>query len=571
MLKIHTELIKKYFYTKYKEIVTLLILILSGTVVGAITPLLFGNIIDLILKKQLYFIIKNVMIFFCLSLLEIFLGVIEAYLGNKIVLQISNEIKKDLTENIINMKMAQIDQYAKGELVNRVEGDPEEIASTYISIFTGGIQISVSLVISIYFAVTFSEILTGIALIFMTLSYVGTLLYKKQYQKAKKQLKDYSDKYYSEITENFRNLEGIKSFNLQNTIMERLKQTYQRNFCLSKRMFFIEGKINFTKNIGNTIFETVLLLSASILIIHGKLSIGNLVSFNQYISNVFNSSSQVIDYIMRLNACEVNIKRIEEIKAGFQEDSSNDKKSIDKVKSVKIEGVDFKYNSDNILENVNLKIDSCGLYSIIGMNGAGKSTILKLLLKLYEPVRGNIYINNINYSELNLRNIRNEISYIPKNPILFNESIEYNLTLGKSVKREELEEICQKVGLDSFIKCRSGGYKEKIGDDGYSLSSGTKQKISIARAAIKDTSLWICDEITSDLDRKTELEIINLLREIAKNRIVIMVSHDFSSIRESKEIFVLHNKSIVCSGDNVTLRKNSEIYRKLFFDGKKEF
>ena len=336
-------------------------------------------------------------------------------------------------------------------------------------------------------------------------------------------------------------------------------------------MFFIEGKINFTKNIGNTIFETVLLLSASILIIHGKLSIGNLVSFNQYISNVFNSSSQVIDYIMRLNACEVNIRRIEEIKAGFQEDSSNDKKSIDKVKSVKIEGVDFKYNSDNILENVNLKIDSCGLYSIIGMNGAGKSTILKLLLKLYEPVRGNIYINNINYSELNLRNIRNEISYIPKNPVLFNESIEYNLTLGKSVKREELEEICQKVGLDSFIKCRSGGYKEKIGDDGYSLSSGTKQKISIARAAIKDTSLWICDEITSDLDRKTELEIINLLREIAKNRIVIMVSHDFSSIRESKEIFVLHNKSIVCSGDNVTLRKNSEIYRKLFFDGKKEF
>ena len=86
-----------------------------------------------------------------------------------------------------------------------------------------------------------------------------------------------------------------------------------------------------------------------------------------------------------------------------------------------------------------------------------------MLLKLYEPVRGNIYINNINYSELNLRNIRNEISYIPKNPVLFNESIEYNLTLGKSVKREELEEICQKVGLDSFIKCRSGGYKEKIG------------------------------------------------------------------------------------------------------------
>ena len=279
MFKIHIDLVKKYFYVRYKKILFLLVLILLGTLVGAVIPLLFGNIIDLILKKQLRLIIQNITVFFFLSILEILFCLIETYLGKKIVLQISNEIKKDLNESIMNMQMFQIDGYAKGELVNRVEGDPEEIVSTYISFFTGGVQVVVSIIISICFAITFSIKLTGIALFFMGLSYIGTFLYKKQYQEAKEHLKDCSDAYYSEITEDFRNLEGIKSFNLQNVILERLKETYHKNFCLSKKMFFVEGKISFAKGISNAIFETVLLLSASILIIQGKLSIGNLVSF----------------------------------------------------------------------------------------------------------------------------------------------------------------------------------------------------------------------------------------------------------------------------------------------------
>lgn len=571
MFKIHTELVKKYFYIRYKEILFLLTLILLGTVVGAVTPLLFGNIIDLILKKQLHLTIQNITVFFFLSILEIFLGLIEVYLGNKIVLQISNEIKKDLNESIMNMQMRQIDRYAKGELVNRVESDSEEVVSAYVSFFTGGIQVVVSIIISIYFAITFSAILTGIALSFIGLSHIGTLLYRKQYQKAKEHLKDCSDAYYSEITEDFRNLEGIKSFNLQNVIIKRLKETYYKNFCLSKRMFFIEGKIAFTKGISNTIFETVLLLGASVLIIQGKLSIGNLVSFNQYISNVFQATSQVIDYIMKLISCEVNIKRIEEIVGGLQENLSDDKRSVGKIKSVEIKQLDFKYNSINVLENVNIKISSYGLYSIIGMNGAGKSTLLKLLLKLYEPDKGNIYINGINCTEFSLKSIRDEISYIPKRPFLFNESLEYNLTLGKSIERNILEVVCRKVGLDVFVKSRDSGYETKIGDDGYSLSSGTKQKISIARAILKESSIWICDEITSDLDGKTELEIISLLQEVAKKKIVIMVSHDLPSIRESKEIFVLHNKSIVCSGNNDILRRNSDVFRGLFYNEKKCF
>ncbi len=565
MFKIHGEILKRYFYVRNKKILFLLILILLGTVVGAATPLLFGNIIDLVLKKELHLITQNIAVFFLLSILEIFFCLIESYFGNKIVVQISNEIKEDLNECIMNMQMCQIDGYAKGELVNRVEGDPEEVVSTYISFFTGGIQVVVSIIISLYFAITFSMILTGIALIFMGLSYIGTLMYKKQYQKAKEDLKKNSDTYYAEVTEDFRNIEGIKSFNLQSVIIERLRETYNRNFCLSKKMFFIEGKITFTKGISNTIFETVLLLIASILIIQGKLSIGNLVSFNQYISNVFRASSQVMDYIMKLISCEINIKRIEEIIGGLQENLSDDKRDIGKIKSVEIEQLDFKYDSSNVLENINIKINTFGLYSIIGMNGAGKSTLLKLLLKLYEPDKGNVYINGINWRELSLKSTRNEISYIPKIPFLFNESLKYNLTLGKATKKEVLDAACQKVGLDIFIRNSGSGYETIIGDDGYSLSSGTKQKISIARAILKESSIWLCDEITSDLDGKAKSEIIGLLQEVAKKKIVIVVSHDLSPIKESKEIFVLHNKSIVCSGDNTILKRDSDVYKGLFY------
>lgn len=568
MIKIYTELVKRYFTIKYKELFLLLILILIGTAVGAVTPLLFGNIIDLILQKQIYNIIQNIAMFFLLSLLEIILGVVEAYLGNRVVLEISNEIKKDLNKKIMNMQMSQIDRYAKGELVNRIEGDPEEVVNTYINFFTGGIQVVANIIISIYFAITFSVVLTGIAIMFIGFSYVGTILYKKQYQNAKENLKECSDAYYAEIAEDFRNLEGIKSFNLQQTIIKRLEETYNKNLRLSKRMFLIEGKITATKSIGNTIYETVLLLGASILIIQGKLSIGNLVSFNQYISNVFQASSQLISYIMGMISCEVNIKRINEIMEGPQENLLVKKNIAGTIKKLNIDHVDFKYGSINVLKNINIDINSNGLYSIIGMNGAGKTTLLKLLLKLYEPAKGNIYINGINSNELSLKSIRNEISYIPKIPFLFNESIEYNLTLGKAIEHSILDEVCKKVGLDLFVKSRDHGYETKIGDDGYSLSSGTKQKISIARAILKNSSFWVCDEITSDLDGKTEAEIISLLHDIAKSKIIIMVSHDLLSIKNSKKIFVLHDKSIICSGDDATLRENNSIFRGLFYNRK---
>ena len=190
MLKINKKLVSQYFYKQYKSIFLLLFLIFSGTVVGGIIPLLFGKIIDLILQKQIELVIQITMFFFLLSLLSLILSVIETYLGNKVVLEISNNIKKDLSNKIINMQMHGVDQYAKGELLNRVENDPAEVVSTYISFLTGGIQVVINIIISVYFALTFSSILTCLAIVFLVFSYVVTIFYKKEYQKAKEDLKN---------------------------------------------------------------------------------------------------------------------------------------------------------------------------------------------------------------------------------------------------------------------------------------------------------------------------------------------------------------------------------------------
>lgn len=565
MLKINKKLVSQYFYKQYKSIFLLLFLIFSGTVVGGIIPLLFGKIIDLILQKQIELVIQITMFFFLLSLLSLILSVIETYLGNKVVLEISNNIKKDLSNKIINMQMHGVDQYAKGELLNRVENDPAEVVSTYISFLTGGIQVVINIIISVYFALTFSSILTCLAIVFLVFSYVVTIFYKKEYQKAKEDLKKFEDVYYSEMTEDFRNIEGIKSFNLQNVVLDKLKQTFNKNFLLSQKMYIVEGKISFMKGMSSSLFEVVLLLGASILIINGKLSIGNLVSFNQYISNVFQSSSQVISYIMSLISSDVNVKRIEKIMESSQENTDENSAYIKEIKKLRIDNVSFKYKEDDVLQNINMEIDSPGLYSIVGINGAGKSTLLKIILELYEPREGNISFNDLNSKEISIENIRECISYIPKNPFLFNASIEYNLTLGTKIERSRLRDVCKKVGLDSFINSTEDGYETIVGDNGFLLSSGTKQKISIARAILKNSSLWICDELTSDLDGQIAGEIITLLKNVSRTKIVLQISHDLSSVRESKKIFVLNEKTILCTGNDSILKEQCALYRWLFY------
>lgn len=557
-------IVSKYFINKKIAIVFLMCLVLIGTIINGVSPFLFGIIIDAILKNDFASLLKNAVYMTILEMFGIILATIEGYYGSAITQSVSNEMKEDVLNHIIHMKMSGLDRYSKGELINRLEGDTNEIASTYIEFLAGILQVIINVGISIYFAIVLSRELTVLAIGFMPILYFGTILFKKEYQKAKSKLKVFTDKYMGIINEVFSNFEGIKSFNYQENVIQKLNAVYSDNLMLSKGIYKVQAKMGGIQKTLNIIFDMSDILFAAFLISCNKLSIGRFVSFNQYIRQFFQTVSQVMSYVMNFASCDVNIDRINEILNEASEDTKEYICSKEKIDTVQIENMSFSYNNRKILHDFNLKIDHPGLYSIVGINGAGKTTVLKVLLGLYEWEDGAVLINNEYFKKFSLYEYREKVSYIPKQPFLFNETIKYNLTLGKPIKKELIDYVCKKVGLYEYIQGQENKYETIIGEGGVFLSSGTKQKISIARAALKDASFWLCDEITSDLDGKVETDVISYLKELSQTKIIVMISHKLSSVEKSDKIFVMSSGGIVSEGTNSELIENEGLYREMF-------
>lgn len=559
------KIIKKYFAPKIFTLLGLSILILMGTVVGSITPYLFGKVIDLIVSGNASKIFIIMFEMLMLEFISALLSACENYFGSMVTLKISNNIKSDLLSRIICMDMNRLDTYLKGELINKLEGESSAISSAYIQFITGVLQIVVSVIISLYFAILLSKELTMVFILFFPILYAGSMILKKKYQNSIEKIKKYTDRYLAIINELFHNFEGVKSNVLEAIIQKKIHFLFNENEMLSKQYYLIQGQMSFNQNSINAIFDCILICVAGILITNGKLSIGNYVSFNQYIGKLIQSASQIMGFVVGLAACKISIGRIEDI---LNEPIENllikEKNHMETIDKIKLESIYFRYNNQLVLKNLNLTINKAGFYSIVGKNGCGKSTLVKLILRLYRQEDGNIYFNDSNIEDINLSNLRKHISYIAKEPFLLNESIRYNITMGNEIDEKKLNDICEKLELLDFIHNLPNKYEEIIGEKGFVLSSGTKQKLSIARALIQDTSLWLCDEITSDLDGKVEGKIVNLLREIAKYKIIILISHKLSTIEKSDSIFVMNHGKIIDFGTNEELIKRSKLYQQIF-------
>ncbi|WP_026667281.1 ABC transporter ATP-binding protein [Butyrivibrio sp. AE2005] len=557
-------IVSKYFINKKSAIVFLICLVLIGTIINGVTPFLFGIIIDAMLKSDFASLLKNAVYMTILEMIGIIIATIEDYFGSTVTQSVSNEMKKDVLNHIICMKMSGLDCYSKGELINRLEGDTNEIAGTYIGFLTGILQVIINVGISIYFAVVLSKELTILAMGFMPILYLGTILFKKEYKMVKTKLKIFTDKYMGIINEVFSNFEGIKSFNYQENIIQKISAAYSDNLMLSKCLYRTQAKMGGTQKALNILFDMSGILCAAFLISCNKLTIGRYVSFNQYIRQLFQTASQVMSYVMNFASCDVNIDRINEVLNESSEDVKECLYAKEKINTIQIENLSFCYNNRKILDDFSLKIEHTGLYTIVGINGVGKTTVLKVLLGLYEWEKGTILINGEYFKKISLYEYRERVSYIPKQPFLFNETIKYNLTLGRPIDTERIDFVCRKVGLYEYIQSQENKYETIVGEGGGFLSSGTKQKISIARAALKDSSLWLCDEITSDLDGRVETDVMNYLKELSQTRIIVMISHKLSSVEKSDKIFVMTSGGIISEGTNSELIENEGLYREMF-------
>ncbi|MCL2050514.1 MAG: ABC transporter ATP-binding protein/permease [Lachnospiraceae bacterium] len=523
--------------------------------IGNINPYIYGLLIDAIINKDVKLFNSYLIIYVTVSLVTATLGFFQIISTKLLVNKINNRIKLNVYTKSLSLKQSEFNKYTLGELINRIENDTVTVIQFFIDIITNVFVIGINLALSIYFIFKISYVNAFIALCIPVLSLLLIKLFQSSIKIITKRQLAFSDKYINFLTYTFKDFENIKAYQIENKYGNAFSQFLMENRALLKKHIKVNDFLQLLKSFINNIVNPFLIYVFAIRIMNGILSIGNMVSFNTYVGRFFEATSKILSLNLTSNTIKVSLERLESLNNAQVEDTASGL-AIGTIKTIQTQNLQFGYNDDNVFSNLSLHIDSPGLYAIIGENGCGKSTFLKLLLRMYDCADNYIYINGLDINKISLSSLRNEISYASKQSYLINDTILKNIMIGnEDAFFSDVVKLCKKVGLHDYIMSLPEEYDSILDDMGVILSSGQKQRLCLVRTLLRNASLYLLDEITSDLDILAEKDIVDVIKEKAEHSIIFMVSHREMPIRQSKKTFLLTSSGITFQGAFEELKK----------------
>lgn len=281
---------------------------------------------------------------------------------------------------------------------------------------------------------------------------------------------------------------------------------------------------------------------------------------------LINPAKNISTAFFNIQRGDAALKRVEEIlKASITVVDNPDGKQIkDFTTKIEFRNVGFAYDDAVILDNINLVIEKGKTIALVGSSGAGKSTLADLVPRFHDVTSGEVLIDGINIKDYSLQSVRELMSIVTQEPILFNDTIANNIALGHpEATKEQIIEAARIANADNFITNKEGGYNSNIGDRGSKLSGGEKQRLTIARAVLKNPPILILDEATSSLDTESERLVQDAINNMMKNRTSIVIAHRLSTIRHADEIIVLQKGKIVERGNHNELIAQNGFYKRL--------
>lgn len=557
---------------KYKYFLILSMFFAAVTVgLTLYAPILVGKAIDCIIGKGNVDFVNMKSILIKVAVIVVSTALVQWLMNvcnNKITYNVSRDLRKKAFEKIEILPFSYIDTHSKGDIVSRVITDVDQLSDSLLMGFTQFFTGVITIIGTLAFMLSVNVFITIVVVVVTPLSFfIARFIAKKTFNMFSLQSKTRGEQT-SFIDEMISNQKVAEAYSMNEENKARFDKINDDLAKYSLKATFFSSITNPATRFVNSIVYAAVALFGAIMAVKGNITVGILSCFlsyaNQY-TKPFNEISSVVTELQNAIACAARV--FELIEETPELPDKADATELENVKgSVEINNLYFSYNPDReLLKNVNINVKPGKTVAIVGPTGCGKTTLINLLMRFYDPNNGTISVDEVNTQDVSRQSLRQNFGMVLQDTWLKSGTIADNIRLGKTdATDDEIIEAAKKAHAHSFIKRLPNGYKTKIGEDGGSLSQGQKQLLCITRLMLCPPPMLILDEATSSIDTRTEIKIQKAFNTLMKNRTTFIVAHRLSTIQNADLILVMNNGNIIEQGTHSSLYAQKGFYYNLY-------
>ena len=478
-------------------------------------------------------------------------------------MDIVRRIRDDLLAHLLKLDLSFFNKMHSGELMSRLINDIERIRSAVSWQIAALIKESLTALGLLGVVIYQSPKLAFFALIILPLVVYPVSILTKKMKKISHKSQEKTSDINSHLSEIFKNIEGIKSYNAEEYELQRFKKHNLEFFKIN-----LKGVVN--SNLLSPIMQTFSATAAAVVIfvggkavISGEMTVGTFFSFMTalfMLTDPIRRISQIINKFQDALAAHERILQLKSITPSIQHGTQK----IDTINKIEFKNVNLKYDETHALKNINFKAKKGEMIGLVGDSGGGKSSFINLILKFYKPNSGEILFNDIKIENITNKSLRENISVVTQQVYIFNDTIAANIAYGKEIDETKVKNALKKANLLEFVESLDDGIWTVLNENGTNLSGGQRQRIAIARALYLNPSVLILDEATSALDNKSEAKIMQTIHTLKKDLIIFIIAHRLNTIENSDKIIVFKKGEIICEGDKSSLLNNCDEFKKLY-------
>ena len=574
--------LSKYLKPYRVGLVVVAIAAITSVIFSIISPKIMAKITDELIRPILELVGGNptpspidfsyiwniVVILIALYVLSAAFSYLQQFIMAGVSQKVVYDLRRDIDEKLARLPLKFFDSHTHGELLSRFTNDVDNISATLQQSITQVITSVTTVVGVLIMMLTISPILTLISIIVIPLSGILMMMVVKRSQKyfigQQKKLGELN----GHIEEMYTGHNVVKAFGHEKKAINEFDEVNEGLYDVGWRAQFLSGLvmpiINFIGNLGYVLVAVV----GGVLVTKGRITVGDIQAFIQYNRQFTQPIAQVAKISNIIQSTVASAERVFELldEEEVIPEPVNPVKAKADCGAVEFEHVKFGYREDRILINdMNIKAEPGQMVAIVGPTGAGKTTLVNLLLRFYELNGGRILVDDVDITEMNRADLRKKFGMVLQDTWLFNGTIRDNIAYGKkNATEEEIIAAAKAAHADHFIRVLPEGYDTILNEEVSNISQGQKQLLTIARALLADPEIMILDEATSSVDTRTELQIQNAMKTLMKGRTSFVIAHRLSTIREADVILVMKDGDVIETGNHETLMAQNGFYADLY-------